>query len=382
MTWRQALLFGLLACGAEASATTRPPFPAYAGAYQPQGVDEKGLWQLVDEQERELVTSKFVIDDAVLKTYVAGVMCRAVGDDRCRSVRIYIVRQADFNASMAPNGLMLVHTGLLLRLRDEAELAGVLAHEFAHFELRHGLEGFKRARRTSDLLVWTALLGMPAATSTLLIGSFFAFSRDQEKAADLKAAEYLAASPYSVGAMARTWETLLAEFDATAAERKRRSRRYRGTSFADSHPSPVDRRDYLNRVAVTAPGGGETRVEAYRSAVAPTLPQLIDDQIGLNDFGGSDFILRQRADGIWSGDLSYARAELYRRRGTPRDLANAADLYRVIVTSEPNRPDAWRGLGLVLLRSGDAGNGRDALMQYLALKPDADDATMIKAMTQ
>lgn len=375
-----AAIFALVA---SATPAAKPPaLPPYTGAYQPQGVDEKGIWQQFDEQERGLRDSKFVVQDPALKDYVERVLCQAVGDDRCRSVRIYIVRQADFNASMAPNGTMIVNTGMLLRLRDEAELAGVLGHEFAHFELRHGLVGFKRARRTSDLLAWTALLGAPYNTSTLLLGAFFAFNREQERAADLKSAEYLAASPYSVAAMARTWDTLLAEFDATAAERKRRSRRYRGTSFADGHPSPSDRSAYLAKVAAQTSGGGETRDAQYRAAVSPWLPRLIDDQIGLNDFGGSDFILAQRASGPWSNDLLLARAELYRRRGNPRDLVAAQTFYQDILASEPGRAEALRGLGLVKMRNGDMEGGRNALRRYLRIAPGASDASMIEAMTQ
>ena len=364
------------------AAEPRPAYPPYAGAYQPQGTDEQGIWMLVDEEERRLRDSKFVVDDPRLEAYLKDVLCRSVGTDRCRPVRIYILRQADFNASMAPNGTMRVNTGLLLRLRSEAELAGVLAHEFAHFELRHTLEGFKRARKTTDILAWTALLGVGGNLSALLIGNFFAFNREQERAADIKGAAYLAASPYRVGAMADTWTYLLGEFDATAAERKRRSKRYRGTSFFDTHPSPVDRRDYLTRIAAASPGGGEARAEAYRTAVSPWLPRLIDDQIGLNDFGGSDYILGQRADGEWSADLLFARAELYRRRGNPRDLATAGDFYRSVVASQPAHAEAWRGLGLVLVRSGDTTGGKAALERYVELRPAASDVTMIKAMIQ
>ena len=44
------------------------------------------------------------------------------------------------NASMGPTGLMIVHTGLLARMRNEAQLASVLGHEAGHYLRRHSLQ--------------------------------------------------------------------------------------------------------------------------------------------------------------------------------------------------------------------------------------------------
>ena len=66
-----------------------------------------------------------------------GVLCEAVGEDRCGAARVYIMREPTFNASMSPNGTMRVFSGLLLRMRSESELAAVLGHEFGHYSGRH-----------------------------------------------------------------------------------------------------------------------------------------------------------------------------------------------------------------------------------------------------
>ena len=147
-------LLSALACSA---ASAQPlNVPPYAGVYEPQGVDERGQWMLADETERGMRDSHLVIRDAALDAYVRGVFCRTVGEDRCRSVRIYILRIPIFNASMYPNGMMTVWSGLLLRSRNEAELAAVLAHEFAHFERRHTLQAFRR--RGPPTILWLGRL--------------------------------------------------------------------------------------------------------------------------------------------------------------------------------------------------------------------------------
>ncbi|WP_333999038.1 hypothetical protein [Sphingomonas aurantiaca] len=123
-----ALLLGatVFASGAAGMATGagdtgRLALPTYSQAYTPTTVDERGVWMEADEDERRLRESPSVIRDPALNAYVRGVLCRTVGDDRCRSVRIYIERVPAFNASMAPNGTMIVWSGLLLRVRNEAE---------------------------------------------------------------------------------------------------------------------------------------------------------------------------------------------------------------------------------------------------------------------
>ena len=52
--------------------------------------------------------------------YVRKVLCNLVGPGKCASIRLYIVRTPDFNASMAVNGAMVVYSGLLLRTQNEA----------------------------------------------------------------------------------------------------------------------------------------------------------------------------------------------------------------------------------------------------------------------
>src|SRR3546814_8668521 len=102
-----------------------------------------GLWRQEDEEERALANLPSLIRDEAINSYVKNVLGAAVGTDRCGAARIYILRIPIFNARMSPDGTMRVFSGLLLRVRNEAELAAVLGHEFGHFEQRHSLARFK-----------------------------------------------------------------------------------------------------------------------------------------------------------------------------------------------------------------------------------------------
>ena len=380
-----------------AKGDTVPALPTYSAAYQPQGVDERGLWMEMDEAERALRDSKAIINDPALVQYVREVVCRTVGDDRCRTVRVYILRDASFNASMGPNGMMLVHTGLLLRARDEAEMASVLGHEFAHFELRHSLNGFKQRRTATDIFEWAGVVVSGAiavggrgayqvarTARSVQIGavrSIFSNSREQERQADLLSMAYLRKSPYDPHCFSRVWNRLMDEADATAHGRRQRSRRYDKVSFFATHPTDLERATYLRGLADEMNKTGEDEAERYRTALTARRPQLLADQIKLNDFEGTDYLLTGLAGERWTAPLLFARGELYRTRGHPRDLVSAVSFYRDAIAQDATNAEAYRGMGLAQLRSRDP-QAADTLKKYLTMKPDASDNAMISTLLQ
>ena len=355
--------------------------PPWTPGYQPIGTEERGLWMEADEAERQVKASNFVVRDAALNAYVKGVLCRTVGDDRCNAARIYIIRTPYMNASMAPNGMMQVWTGLLLRVRDEAQLAAVLGHEFGHFEHRDTLRSFRDLRHKTDAMAWLSFLpyGVGMIASLGVAGSAFAFNRDMERDADIVGLEFMTRGGYAPGSASAIWTQLRAEQDATAVERQRKSRKDRNGGFFATHPKSAERVEYLTHAAQGIPNPPiRTGAEEYRAAMAAWWAPLIDDQIKLNDFGATEFLLESLArGGGWTGELLYARGELYRTRGRDGDFERAADFYREAMAKGASMAEAHRGLGLALLRTGAADEGRRALRQYVQMKPDAVDRAMM-----
>jgi beta-barrel assembly-enhancing protease len=364
-----------------------PPPPPYAGIYQPQGVDEIGMWKEWDERERELVNSPLIIRDEALNTYIRKVLCNTVGQDRCNSTRTYIVRVPYFNASMAPNGTMLIHSGLLLRVRTEAELGAVLGHEFGHFEKRHQLEQFKAARKGTDILSWAAVLTSMSGSQQAyrnfdllqlsVLGGLVRFGRNQEREADLVGLGYLNDGVYRPQAASRVWRNMILEAEASAAARGLKKPDFNRIAFFASHPPEGERADYLY---VLATPNGDSRTEGsaeYQNAIAPWVTQFVDDQIATNDFGASEFIINKLGESGWTADLWRARGDLFRLRGNPRDLMNSTDFYGKAVALKPDLAEAQRGLGLSLVKTGRPTEGLAALEKYLQLKPDASDVAMI-----
>lgn len=384
------LMIAALLLGSPAGADDAFKTPIGAG-YQPQDKDERGLWLEVGEVERQMRTSAFVVRDPALNDYVHGVLCKVTGAEGCGALRLYLVRTPEFNASMAPTGMTIVNTGLLLRVRDEAQLAAILGHEYTHYTHRHSLQGFRDAKKKTKLMSWLSVVpvGGYAAAAALsvaqlgMLGSYFSFSRGMESEADAGSIPLMAGAGYDPHEASRIWEQLRAEQDATAAARHRKSRKDAGGLFA-THPPSAERLAALKVLAdkqalPAAPDKGAAR---YRAALRPWWPQLVDDQIKLNDFGATDFLLGKLAEDGWTSDLLYARGELYRARGRPDDLVQAAGFYRS-ATAAPDAPaEAWRGLGLVELRQDHAAAGQAALATYLARKPGAADKSMITMLME
>lgn len=361
--------------------------PAFAGAYEPQGTDERGLWMEADEAERTLRDSPTVVRDEALNAFVRRVLCRTVGDDRCRAVRAYVVEEGSFNASMGPNGLMLVNTGLLARLHSEAELATVLGHEFAHFEQRHSLKGFRSRRSGSDILAWVSLAGATANTNTtllqsLLVGGIFRFNRAQETESDVLAVQFIKASPYRLRA-SEVWRRAIAEDDALRLERRQSKVRRFVPGITATHPTDLQRVAYFSKLEADGGETGEDGAQEYRVATAPIMPTMLAALTKGNEFGAADYIIKSRGDALgWDAPLLYARGELYRQRANPRDLATARGFFEQASTKPDAPAEAWRGLGLTAMRLGDVGAGKAALSEYMKRAPDALDAKSIKLLLE
>lgn len=373
-----------------AMAEVAPPPPPYVGAYQPQGVDEIGLWREFDESERRLAASELVIRDEKLNAYVRHVLCDTVGTDRCKAVRVYIMREPTFNANMSSNGTMRVFSGLLLRMRSEAELGAILGHEFGHYEQRHGLKLFKARRTGTDLLAWSALLASMAPSYNVrrsyadvqlsVYGNLFRYSRDNEREADRLGVGYLNTSKLRPQAASAVWQNLMAEIEASSRSKGLSKPRFNAIAFTASHPPEGERA--LTMAALADPDGAsrDDGADRYREAMAHWLPIFLDDQIKLNDFGASDYLIQSLAASGWTAPLWFARGELYRLRGQQRDLVNAAEFYESAIRLDTALADAHRGLGLSLIKTGRPTDGQAALRKYLELKPEASDAAMIRMM--
>lgn len=345
--------------------------------------DEAGLWMAMDRGEEKLKTSGNLVRDEALNEYVSGIVCTLAGP-HCPDIRTYVVRVPHFNASMAPNGVMQVWTGLILRTHNEAQLATVLGHEIAHYLRRHSLQRFRDVKDTANFLIFfqmaTAAAGVPVAgnvASLIAMGSLMAFSRDQEREADGMGLRSLAEAGYDPREAVKVWDNLIREEEADEDKETR-------FLFFATHPPPEERSETLQRLAEQAikdEPAGKTGRDTFHAVVLPHRAKYLRDELHLRRFSRTEELLKiLLEDGANTGELGYFQGELYRLRGEEGDPDKALEAYRKALQAGQAPPQIHRSMGLVYLKLGEQEKARASFSKYLELVPDASDREMIRSM--
>jgi predicted Zn-dependent protease len=148
------------------------------------------------------------IDDPVVTEYINRVGQNLVlHSDAKVAFTIKVIDSDDVNAFALPGGYFFVNKGAILAAENEAELAGVMAHEIAHVAARHGVENVSKGQLLQYLSIPLIFLGgiggyaAQSAASILVPMSFLKFSRNAEREADMLGAQYMWASGYDPRAL-------------------------------------------------------------------------------------------------------------------------------------------------------------------------------------
>jgi len=347
---------------------------------------EGGLWMQIDRAEGKVRTAGNRINDPALNAYVNGVVCR-VALTYCDNIRTYIVRQPYFNASMSPNGMMQIWSGLLLRARNEAQLAAVIGHEIGHYLRRHSLQQFKRIRDATNGLVFfqiiTAMAGVGvvgdiAALAT--IGGILSYSRDAEREADGYGLVLMGRAGYDPHEAAKIWAIVKSEVDAEQDEESNDSR------FASTHPPTEERQAELTRLAPVVevtPAGDPLGRDNYLAALRAYRTSFMRDEIKRGTFKPTKAVFDGLLeDGYWPALTHYMIGELYRTRCKDGDNDEALAAYERALSADDPPPETHRALGLMHRKAGERDKARAAFTRYLELAPEAKDAQMIRFMIQ
>ncbi|HEY0006721.1 MAG TPA: M48 family metallopeptidase [Pyrinomonadaceae bacterium] len=223
----------------------------------------KGIWdKLATGTEKEVALGRELaaevdrqakfIDDPVITEYVNRVGQNVVlHSDAKVPFTIKVIDSDEVNAFALPGGFFYVNKGLLLAADNEAELAGVMAHEIAHVAARHAVENQAKATVAQyAILIPAIVLGGGIGQAIYQGGNFAAllgfmrFSRAAESEADKLGVQYLYAAGYDPNAMATLFEKL-------AATNKKKPG-FIAKAFS-SHPQPPERREASLALAARFP---------------------------------------------------------------------------------------------------------------------------------
>ena len=169
--------------------------------------------QLAQEVERQAK----IIDDPVIAEYVNRVGQNLVRNSDAKvPFTIKVLDTEEVNAFALPGGFFFVNSGLILKADNEAELAGVMAHEIAHVAARHGTRQATRGEIAQIGMIaasivipygWTGYAIQQGASLAIPMG-FLTFSRGFEREADYLGLQYMYKTGYDPTAFVDFFEKI------------------------------------------------------------------------------------------------------------------------------------------------------------------------------
>ena len=183
-----------------------------------------------------------LVDDPIVTEYINRVGQNVVlNSDAKVPFTIKVIDSDEVNAFALPGGFFYVNKGLILAADNEAELAGVMAHEIAHVAGRHAMENQGKMSAMQYGMLAGMIFGGGIAGAVIQNAgglaqamTFFKFSRGAEEEADRLGVQYLYASGYDPTGMSTMFEKL-----------NSKNKKKPGTisKLFSSHPQSLERRD-------------------------------------------------------------------------------------------------------------------------------------------
>jgi len=353
-----ALIHVAVACGA----SDVTPFTAVEQLAHLEEPEQR-VWAESADVDKALSRSGRLMNDAAVDEYLQALVNRLF-PDVARAVRVRAIRDPEMNAFCMPNGSVYMNLGMLSRLRNEGQLATILAHEGSHFTHRHGFQQRTRAITTAAIMQVTAFAGLGGAVLGNLIGlsSIQGFSRDHEREADRAGFRRLVDAGFDYRESPRVFEMLAAESQALAMKEP---------YFFASHPALKDRiasfQDLIGNTVTAMPGSDEAR---FRSIVTRVHRSWYELEIAKGRGDRLIHVLTQPGAGEFYGaESSYYLGEAYRVQGNKADEPKMLEAYRMAMSTAPRFAPAFLALGVHYYKQKDCRQASPLLSTYLELEP-------------
>src|SRR5919198_996448 len=207
--------------------------------------DERDIWEQSETEQQKLNRRGRLYQDPLLEEYLNGIARRltpAAVEEAGIPVRVRILQDPSLNAFAYPNGALYIHTGLLARVENEAQLASVLGHEMTHVINRDAVRQYRSTRNTviaANVAAIAASIGVSAVagdqwrrhnavtaamigqTANVMLGlglqlgllaAVNGYGREIEDAADVGAMQLLAQAGYDINEAPKVHQILLQRY--------------------------------------------------------------------------------------------------------------------------------------------------------------------------
>jgi len=370
------------------------------GAIMPAGFvgEEAQFMAAVSEDIGQVRSQLKTIKDPDLQAYVDRVGRSLVPkwvDPKQFNFTFTLVEDPTLNAFAMPDGTVVVHSGLLAVLENEAQLATVLGHEIAHATHRHGYRGFKDQQkkqmwmglgslaagialgnRTDNPLVGVAMgIGSNLAMQAMVNGH----GRKLEDEADVLGLYYMVEAGYDYMEAPEVWRV----FGRYTKDQSKIS-----NFFFSNHSTHEARIKNLTREINT-----EYRtISRDKLRVGEDEYQKVSQQVvQLNTAANLQNQEYARAGKSLAAALDrnpndakahYDMGRLLWAQGGAANAQEALDEFGAAIQLEPNFPLPWRDAGVVLYEVRQINLAAKAFDRYLQLAPNAPEAPQIRQFLQ
>ena len=347
----------------------------------PSRADEQLLWQKAEHEQRAFESSGLIYQDQVLEDYLNQLAFRLQPRPSDLEIRVKVIRNTRLNAIAYPNGVIYIHSGLLARMDNEAQLAAVLAHEIIHCTQRHALRAFREAKdqpalfrtvehtlsRTRGLQDIAGLMGISGA-----IVAFSGHIRELEAEADRMGIELIVRAGYDPKEALSIFDQMIYEVEEEKIEEP----------LSGSHPTVRQRIFNLQNLIDTQypeKGSEILNTEIFLAKLARLFLDNVELDIQQGRFkaarSGVEKHLRIKPD---DARAYFLLGEIYRQRQQEGDTLKALDYYDQAVILDPNFAVAHKAIGLIHYKAGRRTLARKFFESCIQLAPDSPDKAYIQ----
>lgn len=365
-----------------ACATTHLP-PVGSEPFVPEE-DEKRIWTRSEEEQKVLDNGGLIYQDNELHRYLNTIARKLEPPSIYQHIpfKIVVLKSPYLNAFTFPNGIIYVHTGILARMENEAQLATLLAHEMSHAVHRHTVREFRSTKNKTAALAslqfsvghvplvgdLASLLGGIGAT-----GAVTGYSRSMETEADTEGFKRVVQAGYDPRETPKLFGHLKKEIEEEGGKEP---------FFFGTHPRLKERMDNYNSLIRDVPPGKKTWVKNEDVFLQKTRKLILDNAV--LDLQAGRFQTARRGVEKYlhlrpkDSRPHYLMGEILRQKDEKGDLASAKKHYQEAIALDPGYADAHKGIGLVYFRMGDNAQAKKSFRSYLGLAPSASDRGYIE----
>jgi predicted Zn-dependent protease len=356
--------------------------PIGKGDFQPEE-DEMRLWREARELQMRFDRSGLVYEDVVVTAYINYVASKIVPETISKEINleIRVLKHPAPNAFALPHGSLYIHTGILARMENEAQLAAILGHEISHIIHRHALQTFRNVKQAAAFTSTLAVIGAPAGVyglGVVLLGTVGAlaavsgYSQSLEEEADTEGLQLMVNAGYDPGEALKFMVNL---------KRFVEQEEIKEPFFFSTHPRLEERKVSYQRLLDTEYKGrsGFQGKEVFQTKVARAVLEnaLLETTRG-RFTSAEESIANCIALEADNCKAHFALAELFRQRGLEGDPERAEKEYQIAIVLEPQFAEPHRELGLLYYKTGRTDLAREHFKKYLELNGGARDRAYIE----